>query len=301
MKFELFSNIKLNKLIKIINLAERTTKFSSVKLQYLREDIFFQEHINFLISLKIILVKKNIIILKINKNEKFENLIIKRLKIEKNYTFLIKEYLSNFEQNEKNELSFIPENLYNLKSSDLRNFLISLKIIKYKENKYIIIDKKFYSEFVKTKFSPQQLNLLLNKKSLLGLNAEKLILKYEKNKLKKYNKKLTPKHIALEDVSAGYDILSYQIENNLFKKIYIEVKAVSSSDFKFHLSNLEFATSLKYKSSYYLYLLPVDYSNETNFDYDKIIKINNLNKSIFNDHSEWFVQNDGYLIYKKKV
>ena len=46
-EIELFSNIKLNKLIKIINLAERTTKFSSVKLQYLREDIF-QEHINFL-------------------------------------------------------------------------------------------------------------------------------------------------------------------------------------------------------------------------------------------------------------
>ena len=192
MKFELFSNIKLNKLIKIINLAERTSKFSSVKLQYLREDIFFQEHINFLISLKIIIVKKNIIILKINKNLKFENLIIKRLKIEKNYTFLIKEYLSNFQQNEENELSFVPEYLYNLKSSDLRNFLISLKIIKYTGDKYIVIDKKFYSEFIKTKFSPQQLNLLLNKKALLGLEAEKLILKHEKNKLKNYNKKLCP-------------------------------------------------------------------------------------------------------------
>ena len=299
MKFELFSNIKLNKLIKIINLAERTSKFSSVKLQYLREDIFFQEHINFLISLKIILVKKNIIILKINKNEKFENLIIKRLKIEKNYTFLIKEYLSNFQQNEENELSFVPEYLYNLKSSDLRNFLISLKIIKYTGDKYIVIDKKFYFEFIKTKFSPQQLNLLLNKKAMLGLEAEKLILKHEKNKLKNYDKKLVPKHIALEDVSAGYDILSYQKENNSFKKIYIEVKAVSSSDFKFHLSNLEFTTSMKYKSSYYIYLLPVDFSNETNFDYDKILKINNIDKNIFNKRSEWFVQNDGYLIYKK--
>ena len=299
MKFELFSNIKLNKLIKIINLAERTSKFSSVKLQYLREDIFFQEHINFLISLKIIIVKKNIIILKINKNLKFENLIIKRLKIEKNYTFLIKEYLSNFQQNEENELSFVPEYLYNLKSSDLRNFLISLKIIKYTGDKYIVIDKKFYSEFIKTKFSPQQLNLLLNKKALLGLEAEKLILKHEKNKLKNYDKKLLPKHIALEDVSAGYDILSYQKENNSFKKIYIEVKAVSSSDFKFHLSNLEFTTSMKYKSSYYIYLLPVDFSNETNFDYDKILKINNIDKNIFNKRSEWFVQSDGYLIYKK--
>lgn len=299
MKFELFSNIKLNKLIKIINLAERTSKFSSVKLQYLREDIFFQEHINFLISLKIIIVKKNIIILKINKNLKFENLIIKRLKIEKNYTFLIKEYLNNFQQNEENELSFTPEYLYNLKSSDLRNFLISLKIIKYTGDKYIVIDKKFYSEFIKTKFSPQQLNLLLNKKALLGLEAEKLILKHEKNKLKNYDKKLVPKHIALEDVSAGYDILSYQKENNSFKKIYIEVKAVSSSDFKFHLSNLEFTTSIKYKSSYYIYLLPVDFSNETNFDYDKILKINNIDKNIFNKRSGWFVQNDGYLIYKK--
>lgn len=299
MKFELFSNIKLNKLIKIINLAERTSKFSSVKLQYLREDIFFQEHINFLISLKIILVKKNIIILKINKNVKFQDFLIKKLKIERNYTFLIKEYLSNFEQNEENELSFIPENLYNLKSSDLRNFLISLKIIKYTGKDYIIINKKIFSEFVKTKFSPQQLNLLLHKKALLGLEAEKLILKYEKNKLKKYNKKLTPKHIALEDVSAGYDILSYQKENNSFKKIYIEVKAVSSSDYRFFLSNLEFTTSLKYKSSYYIYLLPVDYSNVSNFDYENIIMINDISKNVFNDISKWSIQNDGYSISKK--
>ncbi len=299
MKFELFSNIKLNKLIKIINFAERTNKFSSVKLQYLREDIFFQEHINFLISLKIMLVKKNIIILKINKNIKFQDLLIKKLKIERNYTFLIKEYLSNFEENEENELSFVPENLYNLKSSDLRNFLISLKIIKYTGKDYIIINKNFFSEFVKTKFSPQQLNLLLHKKALLGLEAEKLILKYEKDKLKKYNKKLTPKHIALEDVSAGYDILSYQKENNSFKKIYIEVKAVSSSDYRFFLSNLEFTTSLKYKSSYYIYLLPVDYSNVSNFDYEKIIMINDITKNVFNDMSKWSIQNDGYLISKK--
>ena len=301
MKFELFSNIKLKKLNKVINLAKKTNIFSSVKLQYTREDIFFQEHVNFLISLKIISVKKNKISLKINLKEKLEDLLIKKLKAEKNYTFLIKEYLSNFEHNKENVFSFLPDNIYNLNSSDLRNFLISLKIIKNTGKDYIIINNNFFSEFIKTKFSPEQLNLLLKKKALLGQEAEKLVLKNETIKLKKLNNKFLPKHIASEDVSAGYDILSYKYENNLFKKIYIEVKAVSSSDYKFYLSSLENTTSMKYKSSYYLYLLPVDYSNASNFDYEKILIINNISDNIFNKNSKWSIQNDGYLIFKKII
>ena len=77
-------------------------------------------------------------------------------------------------------------------------------------------------------------------KEEIGLAAEEFIFKREIEKVHKINKQLNVEHTALTDVSAGYDILSY---NKNEEKIYIEVKAVSSSNFKFYLTSNEFNTS----------------------------------------------------------
>jgi len=103
----------------------------------------------------------------------------------------------------------------------------------------------------------------------------------------------------LNDVSAGYDIKSYMKKNNEIYEIFIEAKAVASSNYKFHLSVDEYQTALEFGDKYYLYLLPVDYSNSENFDYEKILIINNINKNIINKNSGWICENDGFLIYKK--
>jgi hypothetical protein len=50
---------------------------------------------------------------------------------------------------------------------------------------------------------------------------------------------------------------------------------------------------------YYLYLLPVDYSLEENFNYSKILKINNLQSNIFQNKNYWSYQNDGFIVFRK--
>ena len=78
---------------------------------------------------------------------------------------------------------------------------------------------------------------------------------YEEKEVYKINKEFKPLHIALTDVSAGYDIQSIKLINDKIEKVFIEVKAVSLSDYKFYLSTLEYETARQYKEKYYIYLL----------------------------------------------
>ena len=64
-------------------------------------------------------------------------------------------------------------------------------------------------------------------------------------------------HTALRDVSAGYDIKSFdgklgEDENPIQR--YIEVKAVSSQDYGFNWTRNEIEKSEYYNQDYYLYL-----------------------------------------------
>ena len=81
-------------------------------------------------------------------------------------------------------------------------------------------------------------------------------------------------------------------------KIFIEVKAVSLSNYKFHLSVLEYQTAINLKEKYYIYLLPVDHSKPDNFDIENLLRINDLNKNIFNNKISWKLENDGYIVSK---
>ena len=122
--------------------------------------------------------------------------------------------------------------------------------------------------------------------------------KKEQEKTKSINSDLKVDHVALRDVSAGFDIQSFEKKGESIDKIYIEVKAVSKSNYKFHLSIQEKQTAIKLKDKYYIYLLPVDRSNPEKFNYDKLLKITNINKSIFQNKIEWKVENDGFVIFK---
>jgi len=301
MQFELFENIKLERLEKLYNLIILNPKnFSDIKLIYLSDEIYFQEHINFLIDIDLVSVSKNAAVIKKKKLTTFKDLLLDTLCIKTVYASLIKDYLSNFEDNSKNIYSFKPNGIYNLSSSYLRNFLISLKIVKYIGDNYLILDNEILNKFLKTSYSPEQLRAELENKALLGLKAEELVFQMEKEKLSKINDKLLPNHIALKDIKAGYDILSYEKKDNLINKIYIEVKAVPPSNYRFYLSTNELSTAIRYKEFYYLYLLPVDKSNDMKFDYTKILKINNINNNIINNNDDWLIKNNVFEISKKK-
>ena len=91
----------------------------------------------------------------------------------------------------------------------------------------------------------------LNKK--LGDRGEKVVLDFEKERLKNTNYKEQVKRVSLKSDSLGYDILSFDEDG---KERYIEVKATRSKvgDANFFLTINEFKTAQE-KENYYIYLV----------------------------------------------
>ena len=296
MSFEVFENISYQNLFKLFSLTKEGFKNTSdIKLNYLRDHNFIQENLNFLIKNEIFKLEKGKIFLETDSSE-FKSLLIKKIFQKNAYFLLLKEYLNNFELDNNNQYSFEPTLDYNLTTSDLRNFLISCDLVKNKDKKYFLLDENILLKFKRKKISPADLKKIMYEKEKIGLAAEEFIFKKEIEKVKEINKKLNVEHIALTDVAAGYDILSYDDKE---EKIFIEVKAISSSNFKFYLTSNELNISNILKNKYFLYLLPKDLSNPNQFDYDNLLKINDIDKNIFRNKKEWQIENENYLIFKK--
>lgn len=300
MKFEIFKNVYYDNIFKLYELAQKTPdNLYSVKTNYNTQKKNIQENLNFLINLNFFTIQGNKI--SINQNEKidFKENIIKLIFNEPIYATCLKSYLENFTENSDKTFTFIPTRLYNHQTSDIRNFLITMKYLKNIEEKYILLKPEIIPRIKIFKFSPEKLEKRLIEQKILGLNAEKEIMIYEKNILKLQNINLDPIHISTEDVSCGYDIISYRNYNNKIQEIFIEVKAVSFSNYQFHFSISEYQSSIKHGEKFYIYLLPVDKSLPNKFDINKLVTINNIKENIFENKIEWQVNPDGYLISKR--
>ena len=299
MSFEIFKNILFDNISLLLNLSkESPDNIISVKNNYNRQKNFLLENLNFLIKINLIQIESNKIKSKdIDLNNLSEVLLDYILK-EPEYASCLKNYLRNFNFNKQDLCTFKPSRSYNYESSDLRDFLITLGYVKNSGEEFILIKPEILERIKNLKLSPEELEKKLLSQKLLGLNAEKLIFENELSILKELGIAKSPVHVALEDVSAGYDILSYRKEGELIKEIYIEVKAVSLSNYQFHLSTSEYQTSLKLNPNYFIYLLPVDYSLQEGFDLKNLLKISNIKENIFENKIEWSVGSDGYLITK---
>lgn len=297
MSYELFEKIDYKYLSDLYEICKRIKLTELVKIEYSKKNKFLRENLNFLIDINFLRINgNNILIEDVNENE-FDKSLFEKISKRSDYGQCLKEYLLNFTDKDGLYI-FEPESIYNNLSSDLRNFLISSKKIDYKNGSYIILDNSLL-EFIKNKeFSPSELEKILRDKKQLGDDAERLIFKKEQEKVTQIDSSLKIDHVALRDVAAGYDIQSFDKRDNKIEKIYIEVKAVSKSNYKFHLSVQEKQTANKLKDKYFIYLLPVDRSNSDNFDYDQLLKINNIDKSIFQNKLEWKVESDGFIIFK---
>lgn len=301
MNYEIFEDINFENILTLFKLCQKNPdNLSSIKINYSRYSSHLRETLNFLVNLDIIRVKNNEISIEVSQDN-LQEVILDNLLKNPLYSSLIKKYLQHFTKDINNNLIFIPNEKYNIITSNLRNFLISIKILKFDDvkNSYILLNPDILSKSKKKKFSPDQLEEKLAMQNKIGLLAEKLIFQKEIKKLKNIDENLIPEHVSLNDVSAGYDIKSYIKKDDKIFEIFIEAKAVSSSNYKFHLSVDEYQTALEFGDKYYLYLLPVDYSNSENFDYEKILIINDINKNIINKNPKWACENDGFLIYKK--
>ena len=298
MNFELFENINYSNIEKLFTLSEENpNNLRSVKIQYSRNNKYFQESLNFLINIKFFTIRKNSIEIQQDSKNNLEKKILSLVEKNDSYSICLKNYLSNFLKDETGTISFKPEGFYKYETSSIRDFLISLKYIRHEiaEDKYILLNENILTKFSKREHSPEWLKRELLDKEMLGLAAEKIIVNYEENRIKQFGNNLKVDHVALRDVSAGYDIQSF--EGN--EKIFIEVKAVSLSNYKFHLSASEYQTAINLKDKYYVYLLPVDHSKPEKFDTENLVRINNIKDNIFSNKSLWEINNDGYIVYKK--
>lgn len=300
MNYDFFDNIEYKSVEILFKLCkENQNNLANVKINYSRFNNFLQDNLNFLVELNVIATSDNKIQIE-KTNLSFKDFLISKILNSSQYGPPLKEYLNNFiRQNQK--LVFKPNDSYNSITSSLRNFLISIDLVKYEINgdQYLLLSDEFLDKLNQRKFSPEELRRQLEKQNQIGLLAEEFVFKIEKEKIYKFDQSLLPEHVSKFDVSAGFDILSYQKNNDRIKKIFIEVKAVSSSNFKFYLSNSEFQTSLKYKDDYFLYLLPVDHTVVEKFNHSNILKINDLENNLFKNKVNWYYENNGYVFYQK--
>lgn len=96
-------------------------------------------------------------------------------------------------------------------------------------------------------------------KEVLGMEAEKIALKFENNLLAKQGIKKDPSIISDIDVSAGYDIISFLDGESPIPNKFIEVKSCADHQYRFYVSKNEVETARNKGDSYFLYL----YNRET--------------------------------------
>ena len=300
MSYHLYNKITYKKIEYLYNTIKlKNNNISAVKKIYSSDNKNFQEIFNFLVDIKIIKIIGNKIIITNNNIIDLKKKIITSLCKNQEYSSGLKNYINQFIKEDSGIYYFKPSYSYNLKTSDLRNFLISLKYLKLSKERYYLVENYIYESISKIKFSPEQLKSKIQEQEKLGLDAELLILSYEKDILRKESIDLKPSHISIEDTSAGYDIESYRKKKKEISKIFIEVKAVRLSDYRFYLSSGEYEFSLNNRDSYYIYLLPVDMSDKNGFDLDKLLIIKNLKENVFNNKLKWNIEKNNYIIYQK--
>lgn len=146
-----------------------------------------------------------------------------------------------------------------------------------------------YSVQQRKQLSLEQLKEQLEKNSLAGERAELFVVEYERKRLGEPLGDRV-KRISEIDVTAGYDIVSFESERSTIPDRFIEVKAISDSGF--YWSKNECAIAQLKADTYFLYL--VDLSKVAQQDYVPQI-IRNPAKAII-ESENWLVETQTYLI-----
>lgn len=186
-----------------------------------------------------------------------------------------------------------------LKYSAVRNMLISQGFFEIERSERITVFYVAYeyeimlSKYIRGKkkdISLEQLQRRLEKNALAGEKAEEFVLKYEQRRLgKPISEKI--KIISDIDVSAGYDIVSFESNKSKQCDRLIEVKAVKK-DMGFFWSSNEYETAKLEGERYYLYL--VDLSQIDKEDYSPFIICNPAITVMQSD--KWLIETESFYI-----
>ncbi|MDE1367174.1 DUF3883 domain-containing protein [Bacillus licheniformis] len=191
----------------------------------------------------------------------------------------------------------IKRSAFPLAYAAIRNFLTIAGALDKDENGDIGISETYESDFSsqirrrKSKFTLEQLLKQQEEQSKRGLEAEEFILEFERKRLLAKAYKI--KRISDIDVSAGYDIVSFQSDSSTTYDRFIEVKSYLGKP-HFYWSENESDTA-RIKGDKYVLCL-VDYARITEPGY-KPEFIQNPHKIIFEDDN-WLVNTASYRIQK---
>lgn len=191
----------------------------------------------------------------------------------------------------------IKRSVFPLSYAAIRNFLTMVGVLEKEEHGEIRLNNYYESDFTaqlharKRKITLEELIRKQEEQNRRGLAAEEFVLKLERNRLPSKSKKI--KRISDIDVSAGYDIVSYNQEKSKFYDRFLEVKCyIGQQHFYWSENEIDIA---KIKGENYVLCL-VDYLRISESDYEPEYIVNPY-KVIFNDES-WLVNTSSYRIQK---
>lgn len=185
---------------------------------------------------------------------------------------------------------------FSVSAALFRNILIQFKVLKESGGE-LVLNSEYESVFAEykrkqgAKKSLEQLKKQLEQQELQGEEAEQFVVEYEKHRLLQSTKKDSVKRISVIDVSAGYDILSYEDGDSAEYDRFIEVKSFSGNA-HFYWSENEIETAKLYEDRYYIYL--IDASMVKRQGYEPTI-IKNPATTILASES-WIMSPTSYLV-----
>lgn len=169
--------------------------------------------------------------------------------------------------------------------SELRDGSGSLELSERYEGIFAKVQKK-----EQRRLSLDALKKQLEQQEIQGEVAEKYVVEYEKARLTKALAKKV-KRISDIDVSAGYDVVSFETDTSIEYDRFIEVKSfVGHPHFYWSKNEIEVATI--YGEKYYIYLINAE--KITEYEYVPTI-IRNPVKTVIESDS-WLMQPTSYLV-----
>ena len=182
---------------------------------------------------------------------------------------------------------YIAKKCISLKYACLRNLLISLGVFEIRSQDSYYVSSLFVKNSRthiarKRKITQEQLLKILEQERLQGEAGEDFVLQFERQRLQGREDLDEIKQISVVDVSAGYDIISYNdLESKKLDRL-IEVKTYKGKP-HFHWSENEMRIARLRKEHYFIYL--VSYEEMNNEGYLPIIIQDPIN--YFHENTEW--------------
>lgn len=268
-----------------------------------RLQLLFSDLLNYCIAFGWVLCEGNIyflshrIIKYIDDKKKLNDKLVKDSVVMLFNAKLINADMFTYEAN-TDQIRFKNEK-FPLEFSTVRNALISqglFEIRRTTKSTHFYLSEMYFdfvSSFIKQqkkKLSLNQLKRKLEENEKSGNLAERFVLEFEQKRLPS-SLRSKIRIISSIDVTAGYDIVSFESGNSLEIDRFIEVKAVNHER-RFFWSQNEYEVAKLKGNRYYLYL--VELNNIKKADYKPIIICDPVNSVMKSD--EWLVETQTFCV-----